>query len=91
MLNGYPYIRDTRETSALCRVCRSRVPANPNLVAGGPSEEFDGTTSYVVTCRQCADGMARDAFDELLAVVTEAERNWRLDDFLELRARQEGW
>lgn len=76
---------------ALCRVCRSQVPSNPTLSAGGPTEQCQGATWYVVTCRPCADGMARGAFEELLAAVTDAEWNWRLDDLLELRARHEGW
>ena len=67
------------------------MPSNPNLAAGGPTEEYQGATWYVVTCRQCAAGMASEAFEELLATVTDAERNWRLDDLLELRARHEGW
>ena|ERR671930_2538123 len=75
----------------LCRICRSRVPSNSTLTDGGPTEEFEGDMWYVVTCRRCAAGMASGAFKELLAAVTEAERNWRLDDFLELRARLEGW
>lgn len=84
-------VDEARAGFVLCRVCRSRVPANPNLVAGGPTEEYQGDTWYVVTCRQCAGGMARRAFEELLAAVTDAERNWQLDDLLELRARHEGW
>jgi hypothetical protein len=67
------------------------VPSNPKLAAGGPTEEYQGATWYVVTCRQCSAGMASEAFEELLATVTDAERNWRLDDLLELRARHEGW
>lgn len=73
----------------LCRICRSRVPSNSNLTDGGPTEEYEGDRWYVVTCRRCAAGMASGAFEELL--VADAERNWRLDDFLELRARLEGW
>lgn len=87
----FPSNPENRETFVVCRVCRSRLPSNSNAVTGVPTEKLDGITWYVVTCRQCAEGMAKDAFEELLAAVADAERDWRLDDFLELRARREGW
>jgi hypothetical protein len=35
--------------------------------------------------------MALESLEELLTAVAEAERSWRLDDLIELRARLDGW
>lgn len=73
----------------VCRVCRAHEQCSPELAVGGPTEESEGTEWYVATCRGCSREMAAASFEELLTAVAEAERNWRLDDLIELRARYE--